>query len=166
MRGRFSRGTCSGIMLIWHSIGIHMQTHQASTSGTRPPLHILLALLLAVIANMPAHAEIDESTQTHDIYNLSRTAIINAQRQLAKSYQQQQEVLERTARMHDELQKSLALLAKAEQLDPANKSKIEAVRENLAKLEDRSALCPMDNASSLDVYKQLLDELQTLIEQF
>lgn len=68
--------------------------------------------------------------------------------------------------MHDELQKSLALLTNEEQLDPASKSKIEAVRENLATLEHRPALCPMDNASSLEVYKQLLDELHTLIEQY
>ena len=51
-------------------------------------------------------------------------------------------------------------------LNPTGNSKIEAVRENLASLEDRPALCPMDNESSMDVYKQLLDELQTLIEQY
>lgn len=51
-------------------------------------------------------------------------------------------------------------------LNPTSKSKTEAVRANMATLEDRPALCPMDNESSLDVSKQLLDELQTVIEQY
>lgn len=51
-------------------------------------------------------------------------------------------------------------------LNPTSKSKTEAVRANMATPEDRPALCPMDNESSLDVSKQLLDELQAVIEQY
>ncbi len=143
-----------------------MQTRQVSIFRTGVARFTLCALLLACATNMPAQAEKANSAQAHDIYNPARAALINAQRQLAESYRQQQDVLARTARMHKELQTSLALLTKAEQLDPANKATIEALRSRLAALEDRPTLCPMDSQSSLDVYSQLLDEMQTLIEQY
>jgi hypothetical protein len=115
---------------------------------------------------MPLLAENPPPAATHDIYNPARTALVNAQRQLAESSRQQQEILDRLQRVYAELDSSLALMASAGELDPAMQAPIESIRTRLAALRERPSSCPMANTSSLDVYTQLLDELQGLIEQY
>jgi hypothetical protein len=133
-----------------------------------PPITMLTlpALLLLVITGMPLLAEAPPPAPTHDIYNPARTALVNAQRQLAESSRQQQEILDRLQRIYAELDSSLALLASAGELDPAMQTPIESIRTRLAALRERPSDCPMANTSSLDVYTQLLDELQGLIEHY
>jgi len=133
-----------------------------------PPITMLTlpALLLLVITGMPLLAEAPPPAKTHDIYNPARTALVNAQRQLAESSRQQQEILERMQRVYAELDSSLALLASAGKLDPAMEAPIESIRTRLATLREQPSDCPMVNSSSLDVYTQLLDELQGLIEHY
>ena len=106
------------------------------------------------------------SSAGHDLYSPARTALLNAQRQVAESLGQEREILERLRQMHGALDSSLALLANAEELDPSMKSRIEDVRNRLAALQDKPALCPQDKNSSLDVYSQLLGDLQALIEHY
>ena len=102
----------------------------------------------------------------HDIYNPARTALVNAQKQLAESAKQEQDMLQRIQRMHRELDSSLELLASAETLDPSQRAPIEALRTRLAALKDRPTLCPMDNQTSLDIYAGLLDDIQSMIEHY
>lgn len=142
-----------------------MQQRRASFPITIPAT-AALALLLLVVTGMPLLAETPAPAATHDIYNPARTALVNAQRQLAESSRQQQEILERLQRVHTELNSSLALLESAGQLDPSMQAPIEDIRTRLAALKDQPATCPMGNSSSLEVYNQLLGELQGLIEHY
>lgn len=102
----------------------------------------------------------------HDIYNPTRTALVNAHRQLTESLAQEREILERIKRTREELDASLALLEKAEDLDPSMKTPIDSLRSQMAALQDTSSLCPLDSSSSLDLYSELLDGLQTLIDHY
>jgi hypothetical protein len=126
----------------------------------------LVGLLLAGPASMPLIAETPPAAASHDIYNPARTALVNAQRQLAESIHQQQEILEQTKHIHGQLNSSLELLASAAALDPSMKAPINAVRQRLASLQDDPALCSMKNGSSLADASTLLDELQLLIDHY
>ncbi|MCP5122906.1 MAG: hypothetical protein H6984_10605 [Pseudomonadales bacterium] len=143
-----------------------MQTRRVLLSLATIAALVLPVLTLLETSSMPLAAATTPSAVNHDIYNPARTALVNAQRQLAESSRQEQDILQRTKRMHEELDKSLALLANAGALDPAMKAQIDAVRVRLAALQDRPALCPMDRNSSLTVYEQLVADLQQLIEQY
>ncbi len=140
-----------------------MQTRRVSPPIARLALPILLLL---AVAGMPLLAETPPPAASHDIYNPARTALVNAQRQLAESSRQQQEILERLQRMYAELDSSLALLESAGQLDPAMQAPIEKIRVRLSTLKDQPSACPVGNSSTPDVYKKLLDELQELIEHY
>jgi septal ring factor EnvC (AmiA/AmiB activator) len=126
---------------------------------------ILAALLSLVLVGTPLLAADPPPPESHDIYNLARTDLVNAQRQLADSSRQHQDTLERLERMQAELDKSLALLESAAQRDPSMKAPIDAIRKRLATLKEQSSLCTAGD-SSPQVYKQLLDELQQLIEHY
>lgn len=140
-----------------------MQKQRVSLPLTMP---LLAALLLSLVAGMPLLADTPPPAKSHDIYNPARTDLVNAQRRLAESSQQQQDILERLERMHAELDNSLALLASAAQHDPSMANPIERVRKRLATLKEQPSLCPAGNSSVLEVYSQLLDELQGLIEHY
>ena len=140
-----------------------MQIRRVSPPIARLALPILLLL---AVAGMPLLAETPPPAVSHDIYNPARTALVNAQRQLAESSRQQQEILERLQRVYAELDSSLALLESAGQLDPAMQAPIEKIRVRLSALKDQPSACPMSNSSTPDVYNQLLDELQGLIEHY
>lgn len=129
-------------------------------------LFALAGILLAGRAGIAPVAAAPPPTATHDIYNPARTALVNAQRQLAESARLEKDILQRLKQMHRELDSSLELLASAQQLDPAMQGSIDAVRQRLAELRDSPALCPLDRPSSVGVYAGLLDELQALIEHY
>jgi hypothetical protein len=138
--------------------------------GARVPIQIISALalplaLLVGTASIPLGAT-PTAPGGHDLYNPARTALVNAQKQLAESSRQEQDILGRVRQMHSELDSSLALLGNAAELDPVMREQIAAVRARLAALQDKPALCPMDNSSSLRVYSQLLDDLQALIDHY
>ena len=126
----------------------------------------LAALLLLAATGRPLLAETPPPVAKHDIYNPARTALVNAQRQLAESSRQQQDMLERLQRIHSELDNSLALLESAGQLDPSMRAPIEDLRTRLSALKDQTSLCPMGSGASVDSYSQLLNELQAMIEHY
>jgi septal ring factor EnvC (AmiA/AmiB activator) len=103
---------------------------------------------------------------SHDLYNPARVALVNAERQLAESSRQEQDILERVQQMHKELESSLSLLAEAADKDPGMQQSITDIRNRLSALKDRPALCPLDNNSSIDVYGKVLADLQALIDRY
>ncbi len=131
------------------------------------PLALLAILVISIsglaLAGTATPAAPDAQ---HDIYNPARTALVNAQRQLAESSRQEKDILEAIERMRGELDASLALLSQAEQLDPSMQEPIAQLRARLAALQDRPSLCPEDSTSSLGVYSRLLDEMQGLIDHY
>lgn len=130
-----------------------------------PAGRLTLFTLLLAFYGVPLLAEAPPEGP-HDLYNPARTALVNAQLQLAESSQQQREFLERAERMAKGIDNSLALLENAGQLDPSRKVAIDEVRQRLAALQQDASLCTLARSTTLDTYDQLLNDLQGLIERY
>ena len=102
----------------------------------------------------------------HDIYNPARTAMVNAQKELAESLELEREVVERIEHARQKIDASAALLASAGRLDPSMQAPIEQLQSQLTTLQNSASLCPGDTASCLGLYRQMLDDLQAMIEQY
>ena len=102
----------------------------------------------------------------HDLYNPARTALINARQHLSESFSQEQDILEQVQRVHQELDESLTLLARAEQIDPKVKVEVDALRARLAALEDQRSLGRMDEQALRDTYEALLRDFEDLIQRY
>ncbi len=130
-------------------------------------LTLLTVLLLALYGmGTSLWAESSSPTGPHDLYNPARTALVNAQLQLAEASQQRREFQESAERMVKGIDNSLALLENASQLDPSRKAAIDEVRERLAALQREASLCTLARSTTLDTYNQLLNDLQGLIERY
>jgi predicted nuclease with TOPRIM domain len=136
------------------------------TRVSPPAIRVGLFTVLLALYGLPLAAETASPAEAHDLYNPARTALVNAQLQLAESSQQQREFRERAERMVKGMDNSLAQLENAAQLDPAMRVSIEEVREKLAALRQEASLCSQENAATLDAYDQLLNDLQNLIERY
>jgi chromosome segregation ATPase len=102
----------------------------------------------------------------HDLYNPARTALVNARRQLAETFRQEEDILRQRQRVHEELDESLTLLANARQLDPAMAEPIEALRKRIAALEQDPCASRLDSETMKDLYDRLLADFETLIEHY
>jgi chromosome segregation ATPase len=118
------------------------------------------------MVSLTVAAETPSAGTGRDIYNPARTALINAQRQLAESSQLEKDILERVQRMHTELTASLDLLASAQQHDPSMITQIEALRSQLVELQSNHRTCLDDGKASLQLYDKLLADLQALIDHY
>ena len=92
--------------------------------------------------------------------------MVNAHRELAESLELEREIVDRIERARQKMDASLALLASAGRYDPAMRPSINRLQTQLAAILNSSSLCPGDTPSCLDLYRQMLDDLQTLIEQY
>ena len=115
---------------------------------------------------VPAISADREMTPRHDIYNSARTAMVNAHKELAESLELEREIVDRIGRARQKIDASVALLASAGRYDPAVRPPIDRLQSQLATVLNSSSLCPGDTPSCLDRYRQMLDDLQTLIEQY
>jgi len=111
--------------------------------------------------NAPAVQDSEEG-----LYNPARVALVNAREQLSESFNQEQDILEQVKRVHKELDASLDLLARAEQIDPTMKAPIEALRAQLTALENDPAVAKMDGEELHRAYEHLLAEFEALIERY
>ena len=107
-----------------------------------------------------------EVTPGHDIYNPARTAMVNAHKELAESLELEREIVDRIGRARQKIDASVALLASAGRYDPAMQPPIDRLQSQLTNVLNSASLCPGDTPSCLDLYRQMLDDLQTLIEQY
>ena len=102
----------------------------------------------------------------HDLYNPARAALVNARRQLAETFRQEQDILEQRRRVHRELDESLKLLADAQQLDPSMTVPIEDLRARISRLESDPCAMQFDGDSLKELYDQLLSDFEALIEHY
>jgi hypothetical protein len=127
-------------------------------------------LLLAAGGAAPVRAGGDTAVATHapehDLYNPARAALVNARRQLAETFRQEQDILEQRRRVHRELDASLKLLADAEQLDPSMSAPIEGLRERISVLESDPCATQFDGETLKELYDRLLADFEALIEHY
>jgi len=105
-------------------------------------------------------------SSNHDLYNPARAALINARGQLAESFSQEEDIVEQLQRAHRELDASLTLLARAQEIDPTMKAPIDALRAKLSALENDPSVARMDTETLRSNYVRLLDEFEALIEHY
>lgn len=128
-----------------------------------------LALVLAQ-SGMPLKAEEiaipANRSGEHDLYHPARTALVNARRQLAETFRQEQDIQVQRQRVHRELVESLKLLENAEQLDPSMKGPIETLKQRIEVLESDPCASQFDGSSLKEMYDELLAEFEALIEHY
>jgi len=139
-------------------------------------LTLLAVLTLAVTAYVlldtigeplaAGHELLVAQDEEHDLYNPARTALVNARQRLSESFSQEQDILEQVKRVHEELDESLRLLARAEEIDPNVKAQVDALRARLTALEDERTLSGMDEQELRDIYQALLRDFEELIQHY
>ncbi len=108
----------------------------------------------------------DETPASHDIYNPARTALVNARRQLAVTFVQEQDIMEQRQRIHRELDESLKLLADAQKLDPTMRRPIEELSTRIATLESDPCATQLHGKTLKELYDELLTDFEALIEHY
>jgi septal ring factor EnvC (AmiA/AmiB activator) len=109
---------------------------------------------------------LDTLSERHDLYNPARTALVNARQYLSESFSQEQDVLEQLKRIHHELDESLRLLARAEEIDPTVKAQVDVLRARLTALEDQRTISGMDKQTLRDTDQTLLRDFEELIQHY
>jgi DNA repair ATPase RecN len=103
-----------------------------------------------------------------NLYDPARVDLVRAQRQLYEAYGKSTKAAQlrdeiRAARLS--LDEAAALLEKAEQVDPADRAKLTAIRDRLATLEDSEKTERMTPKELHDAYQQLSEELTRLAQK-
>jgi chromosome segregation ATPase len=130
------------------------------------------AALSALLANngTPLHVAValayGDQPGSHDLYNPARTALVNARRQLAETFRQEQDIQVQRERVHRELAESLKLLENAEQLDQAMKAPIEDLKQRIAALDQDPCGSRHEGKSLEELYDELLADFEALIAHY
>ena len=107
-----------------------------------------------------------DETGSHDIYNPARTALVNARRQLAETFRQEQDIQIQRERVHRELAESLKLLENAEQLDQAMRAPIDDLKQRIAALDQDPCGSRHEGKSLKELYDELLADFEALIAHY
>ena len=134
-------------------------------------LAVALAVTLVLTrVGQPLHAAdyvaYGDDAASHDMYNPARTALVNARRQLAETFRQEQDILVQRQRVHRELLESLKLLENAENLDPSMAEPIEDLKQRISTLERDPCASQFDDKSLKELYDELLADFETLIGHY
>ena len=96
-------------------------------------------------------------------YAPGRTALINARLKFEESLAYEQAVLVEKQKAHKEIIQAIDQLAKAEDLDPADRSRIEDMRQTLMAIDKADCNGGASPEQLQQQYHDLLNEIDTLI---
>jgi len=122
-------------------------------------LGLIIIVVAAVIFFGPALRE-----QEPDYYNPARIALVNARMRFEESLGHEQALIEQLQMVHKELGSAIVHLAKAADLDPADRARIEAMRSTLESLENPERLRKASPEKLQQSYRELLAQMETMIE--
>ena len=121
-------------------------------------LGLVVIALAAAIYFGPALRE-----QEPNYYDPARTALVNARLRLEESIGHEQALIAQLQMAHEELDAAIAQLAKAANLDPADRTRIESLRSILLSIESNDRLGAISSKKLQQSYQDLLAQIEALI---
>ena len=98
-----------------------------------------------------------------DYYNPARTALVNARMRVEESLAHEQALIAQLQMAHEELDSAITQLARAANLDPADRARIEALRSSLLSTERPDRLGEISSDKLYQSYRDLLAQMEALI---
>jgi septal ring factor EnvC (AmiA/AmiB activator) len=120
---------------------------------------IVFALVVGAVMLM-----LDLYEDLPDLYNQARVSLSRAESHLDRSYDDEEDLLSEVRAAHRELDTTIALLERAEEVDPAIKGRIEAIRVRLEALKKEQVNPSMTPQELHRTYRKLLREVNDLLK--
>jgi predicted TPR repeat methyltransferase len=101
--------------------------------------------------------------QEPDYYNPARTALVNARMRLEESLGHEHALIAQLQMAREELDSAIANLARAADLDPADRARIDALRSSIQSIESPDQPGEASPEKLHQAYGELLAEMEALI---
>jgi hypothetical protein len=101
--------------------------------------------------------------QEPNYYDPARTALVNARLQFEESLGHEQVLIDQIQMAHEELDSAITQLAKVAELDPAYRTRIEALRSSLLSIENTDHPGETSPEKLQQSYRDLLAQMDALI---
>jgi predicted nucleic acid-binding Zn-ribbon protein len=105
---------------------------------------------------------VDLEKEQPDFYQPARAELTEAATILSQTYAEEKELFQQLRPVHTRLDDAIALLGRAERLDPEDKRRIETLQARLRALEDTDRMLSTDPKDLLRAYRELTDQLNDL----
>lgn len=119
----------------------------------------LLALSLALWMLFLLH----ESEPNY--YQPARAALVSARHRLNEYYSHESVIIQQLRMAHSELEAAMSMLNKAENLDPDDRQRLDALRSRLQRLDDIRQTALMSPDQLHDTYRGIAEGLDELIHK-
>jgi len=108
---------------------------------------------------------VDFEEERPDYYEPARVPITEAATILSETYAEEKELVQQLQIVHNRLDHAIGLLGQAEQLDPADKRKIETLQVRLRALGDSDRMLKTDPKALQRAYHELTEQMNFLAKQ-
>lgn len=108
---------------------------------------------------------VDFEEERPDFYQPARAPLTDAAMILSETYAEERELVQKLQAVHSRLDNAIALLDRAERLDPEDKRKIETLQVQLRALEDTDRMLSTDPKSLQRTYRDLVKQINALAEK-
>jgi predicted Zn-dependent protease len=134
----------------------------SQTVGHRRHRYVVLGLVsIALAAAIYFGQALRE--QEPNYYDPARTALVNARLRIEESIGHEQALIAQLQMAHAELDEAIAQLAKAANLDPADRTRIDSLRSILLSIENPDHLGAISSTKLQQSYQDLLAQMEALI---
>jgi DNA repair exonuclease SbcCD ATPase subunit len=132
---------------------------------TRQVLRGGAALLVVAILLGGLLLLVDFEEERPDFYQPARAPLTDAAMILSETYAEEKELAQKLQTVHSRLDDAIALLDRAERLDPEDKRQIETLQVQLRALEDTDRLLSTDPKSLQRTYRNLVEQINALADK-
>jgi hypothetical protein len=140
------------------------ETHQ-HRGGAQRALRSSVALVLVAIILGGAYLVFDLNNERPNFYQPARGAITDAAMILSETYNSEKDLIEKYQSVHKQLESAIALLDKAEKLDPDDQRQIETLQIRLRALENGERMLTTQPDELKRTYHELIEQMHTLAHQ-
>ena len=98
-------------------------------------------------------------------YQPARAALVAARHRLNEYYSHESVIIQQLHKAHQELDATMSMLDKAENLDPADRQRLDELRARLGQLDDVKRATRMSPDQLHDSYQKVAEELDELIHK-
>jgi len=105
---------------------------------------------------------VDFGKERPDLYEPARAPLTEATMILSETYGEEKELMDKLQMVHSRLENAIALLGKAERLDPEDKRQIKLLQDRLRALENKGEVRLIDPQALQRTYRDLTDRMNGL----